>query len=138
MNCLFVKNCKTVYLQSYQKYFYHAERHLLRAGDRIYGVALLEDEKLQPTLERVIITVWLRRIDQRLIKFVQEKFATELNYGSSALLALVDTLAKNMDTYISGLNRGASAQGVTHFAETPVTQVEQPQYINYTVYSVST
>ena len=84
--------------------FYHRLRY-----HAVNGLALQEDEKLQPTLERVIIMEWLRRIDEHLVKFVQEKFATELNYGSSTLLSLVDTLAKNMDTYISGLNRGASA-----------------------------
>ena len=57
---------------------------------------------------------------------MQEKFATELNYGSSTLLALVETLAKNMDTYISGLNRGGAVQMVTpQPAEPPVTWPEQ-------------
>ena len=124
-------------LMFYHRIRYHAERHLLRAGDRVGGVALQEDEKLSPTLERVIILEWLRRIDERLVKFVQEKFATELNYGNSALLALVETLAKNMDTYIGGLNRGASAQSVTYYAEPPVTEAEQHQTGNYTDYDYS-
>ena len=125
-------------LMFYHRIRYHAERHLLREGDRVGGVALQEDEKLSPSLERVIILEWLRRIDERLVKFVQEKFATELNYGNSALLSLVDTLAKNMDTYISGLNRGASAQGVNYSAEPPVPQVEQPLYVNYADYDHNT
>ena len=122
-------------LMFYHRIRYHAERHLLRAGDRVGGVTLDEDEKLSPTLERLIILEWLRRIDDRLVKFVQEKFATKQNYGNSALLALVETLAKNMDIYISGLNRGASAQIVTYHAEPPVTEAEQhQQYEHYTDY----
>ena len=115
-------------LMFYHRLRYHVERHLLRVGDRVDGAALQENEKMNPTLERLIILEWLRRIDERLVKYVQEKFATELNYGSSALLALVDTLAKNMDTYISGLNRSASAQRITYYAEPHVSQAEQPMY----------
>ena len=113
-------------LMFYHRLRYHVERHLLKVGDRVNGVALGAEEQLSPTLERMIVMEWLRRIDERLVKFVQEKFATELNYGSSTLLALVETLAKNMDTYISGLNRGGAVQMVTpQPAEPPVTWPEQ-------------
>ena len=37
------------------------------------------------------------------------------------MLALVESLAKNIDTYLSGMNRGASV-GVTYPTEPPVTQ----------------
>ena len=114
-------------LMFYHRLRYHAERHLLKVGDRVDGVALREDEKMSPTLERLIVMEWLRRIDERLVKFIQEKFATELNYGSSTLISLVETMAKNMETYVSGLNRGASVQGVTQYAEPPVTMTEQYQ-----------
>ena len=108
-------------LMFYHRLRYHAERHLLQAGDRVGGVALRHDEQFSPTLERVVILEWLRRIDERLLKFVQEKFATELNLGRSTLMALVESLAKNIDTYLSGMNRGASV-GVTYPTEPPVTQ----------------
>ena len=113
-------------LMFYHRLWYHVERHLLKVGDRVNGIALGAEEQLSPTSERMIVMEWLQRIDERLVKFVQEKFATELNYGSSTLLALVETLAKNMDTYISGLNRGGAVQMVTpQPAEPPVTWPEQ-------------
>ena len=122
-------------LMFYHRLRYHAERHLLGAGDRVGGVALQADEKFSPTLERMIILEWLRRIDERLVKFVQEKFSTELNYGNSALMALVETLAKNMDIYISCLNRGAAVQGVTQSSEPPVTGTDQYQNVeDYQMY----
>ena len=77
-------------LMFYHRLRYHAERHLLQVGDRVGGVALQYDEQFSPTLERMIILEWLRRIDERLVKFIQEKFATELNVGRSTLLALVE------------------------------------------------
>ena len=110
-------------LMFYHRLRYHAERHLLQAGDRVGGVPIAEDEKFSPTLERVIVMEWLRRTDERLVKFVQEKFATELNLGRSTLMSLVESLAKNMDTYLSGLNRGGTV-GVTYTEEPPVTQQE--------------
>ena len=126
-------------LMFYHRLRYHAERHLLKVGDRVDGVALREDEKFSPTLERILVLEWLRRIDDRLVKFIQEKFATELNYGSSTLIALVETMAKNMDTYISGLNRGASVQRVTLPAEPPVAGTDQHQYVeDYACYEENT
>ena len=116
-------------LMFYHRLRYHAERHLLQAGDRVGGAPLQRDEQFSPTLERMIILEWLRRIDERLVKFIQEKFATELNVGRSTLLALVESLAKNIDTYLSGLNRGASVGVTTYPTEPPVTQhTDQHQY----------
>ena len=108
-------------LMFYHRLRYHAERHLLQVGDRVGDAPLEEGESFSPTLERVIIMEWLRRTDERLVKFVQEKFATELNHGRTTLMSLVESLAKNMDVYLSGLNQGASV-GVTHTEEPPVTQ----------------
>ena len=62
-------------LMFYHRIRYHAERHLLRAGDRVGGVTLDEDEKLSPTLERLIILEWLRRIDD---KYISEVCAGEI------------------------------------------------------------
>ena len=52
---------------------------------------------------------WLHRMDPRLIKFVQEKFSTELSAGSTVLSTMVETLAKNIDQYITILNTSGSA-----------------------------
>ena len=72
----------------------------------------------------MIVMEWLRRIDERLVKFVQEKFVTELIYGSSTLTC--GDLGQEQDTYISGLNRGGAVQIVNpKSAEPPVTWPEQ-------------
>ena len=47
---------------------------------------------------------WLNRLDSRLIKFIQEKFTTELSSSSTRLLTMVDSLAKNVDKYITQLD----------------------------------
>ena len=68
----------------------------------------------------MVIIEWLRRIDDRLVKFVQEKFATDLSRNSSSLITLVETLARNMNTYLSELNRTSGAvQSVTDFTKPP-------------------
>ena len=59
-------------LMFYHRLRYHAERHLLQVGDRVGDAPLEEGESFSPTLERVIIMEWLRRTDERLVKFVQE------------------------------------------------------------------
>ena len=83
---------------------YHMTKHLVKRHAIIEGVALLEDETLSPSLERLIVMEWLHRMDPRLIKFVQEKFSTELSTGSTVLATMVETLAKHIDSYISTIN----------------------------------
>ena len=73
------------------------------------GVALPADETVSPSLERLIVMEWLHRMDPRLIKFVQEKFSTELSAGSTVLSSMVETLAKNIDQYITILNTSGPA-----------------------------
>ena len=79
-------------------------KHLVKRDAIIEGVALLADETLSPSLERLIVMEWLHRMDPRLIQFVQEKFSTELSAGSTVLATMVETLAKNIDNYISTIN----------------------------------
>ena len=42
-------------LMFYHRLRYHVERHLLKVGDRVNGVALGAEEQLSPTLERMIV-----------------------------------------------------------------------------------
>ena len=56
---------------------------------------------------------WLHRMDPRLIKFVQEKFSTELNAGSNILITMVETLSKNIDSYIAILNASRAVGAVS-------------------------
>ena len=88
----------------YHRLRYHMMKHLVKKNVMIDGTALLSDEQLSPSLERLIVMEWLQRMDSRLIKFVQEKFSTELNSGSNVLITMVETLSKNIDSYIAILN----------------------------------
>ena len=85
----------------YHRLRYHMMKHLVEKSVIIDGTALPCDEKLNPSLERLIVMEWLQRMDIRLIKFVQEKFSTELNAGSNVLITMVKTLSKNIDSYIA-------------------------------------
>ena len=80
----------------YHRLRYHMTKHLVRKNVRIDGIALPSDEKLSPSLERLIVMEWLHRMDTRLIKFVQEKFSTELSAGSNVLTTMIETLSKNI------------------------------------------
>ena len=74
---------------------YHMIKHLVNRNAIIEGVALLADETLSPSLERLIVMEWLHRMDPRLIQFVQEKFSTELSTGSTVLATMVETVRQN-------------------------------------------
>ena len=84
----------------YHRLRYHMMNHLVKKNVTIEGIAQATDEKLSPSLERLIIMEWLNRLDHRLVKFVQEKFSTELSAGSNILITMVETLSKNIDNYI--------------------------------------
>ena len=92
---------------------YHMSKHLLPQGNIYKGSALASDETLTPSMERFIVMEWLYRLDPRLVKFVKEKFATELSSGSAVLVTMVETLAKNIDHYITQLNN-ADAGSVSY------------------------
>ena len=89
----------------YHRLRYHILQHHLPAGTTLpAGKKLVSDETASSTMERFIIMEWLNRLDSRLIKFIQEKFATELSSSSTFLLTIVDSLAKNVDKYISQMD----------------------------------
>ena len=104
--------------------FYHRLRydilqHHLPEGTKVYNSSTLEaDEAVSVTMDRFIIMEWLSRLDSRLIKFVQEKFASELSSSSTCFINMVDALAKyilQMDTS-STVNMLVSQQG--HYQST--------------------
>ena len=89
---------------------YHMTKHLVKKNAIVEGVALQADETLSPSFERLIVMEWLHCMDPRLIKFVQEKFSTELSEGSTVLSTMVEILSKNIDSYIAIFNAsGAQA-----------------------------
>jgi hypothetical protein len=96
-------------LRFFYRLRHHAYQHLLPKGALVDGKALQADEKWTPTLERLNIMEWLRRLDPRLIPYIKEKFSTELSSSSTHLMSLVETLAKNVDHYITWINQNQSS-----------------------------
>ena len=47
---------------------------------------------------------WLHRMDSRLVELVREKFSTKLSAGSNILIAMIETLSKNINCYVTILN----------------------------------
>ena len=45
---------------------------------------------------------WLHRMDSRLVELVREKFSTKLS--SNILIAMIETLSKNINCYVTILN----------------------------------
>ena len=89
----------------YHRLRYHILQHQLPTGTRISPSKTLDqDDTVSASMERFIIMEWLYRLDSRLIKFIQEKFATELSSSSTYLLSAVESLAKNVDKYITQLD----------------------------------
>ena len=97
----------------YYRLRYHMTKHLVQKNVIFEGVALPADETFSPSLERLIVMEWLHRMDPRLIKFVQEKFSTELSVGSNILITMVATLSKNIDSYIASLNSSGAIGAVS-------------------------
>ena len=98
----------------YYRLRYHVSKHLVKKNTLVQGATLSKDETISPSLERFIALEWLHRLDPRLVGFVKEKFSTELSAGSSVLTSMVETLAKNIDSYITTLNGSGSVGAVAH------------------------
>ena len=92
-------------LRFYYRIRHHQIQHLLPKGAIVDGNPLTVAEKWTPTLERLTIIEWLRRMDVRLLAYIKEKFSTELSGSSTYLISLVETLAKNVDHYITWINQ---------------------------------
>ena len=88
----------------YHRLRYHILQHQLPTGTVVNGKALESDETVSATMDRFIIMEWLHRLDNRLVKFIQEKFATELSSSSTYLITMVESLAKNVDKYITQMD----------------------------------
>lgn len=97
----------------YMRLKYHMSKHLLKTGDDFQGTRLTSDEQLSPSMQRFIVMEWLNRLDTRLVKYVKEKFSTELSAGSNVLVNMVETLARNVDHYITILNNPGDVSAVS-------------------------
>ena len=105
----------------YMRLKYHMSKHLLKQGDTYRNKTLDENEVLTPSMERFIVMEWLHRLDHRLVNFVKGKFATELSSGSAVLITMVETLAKNIDHYITMLNNTGDIDAVSFADPSPHT-----------------
>ena len=109
----------------YMRLKYHMSKHMLKSGDKFKGSTLTADEQLTPSMQRFIIMEWLHRLDERLVKYVREKFSTELSSGSTILVNMVETLARNVDHYITMLNNPPNV--VSFVSDTnPSCQAQEP------------
>ena len=98
----------------YMRLKYHMSKHLLKSGDNFQGTRLTSDEQLSPSMQRFIVMEWLNRLDNRLVKYIKEKFSTELSAGSNVLVDMVETLARNVDHYITILNNPGDVSAVSY------------------------
>ena len=98
----------------YMRLRYHMSKHLLQQNDTYQGKIMEENETLTPSMERFIVMEWLHRLDERLVNFVKEKFSTELSSGSAVLVTMVETLAKNIDHYITTMNNPSEVDAVAY------------------------
>ena len=88
----------------YMRLKYHMSKHLLKSGDNFQGTRHTSDEQLSPSMQRFIVMERLNRLDNHLVKYIKEKFSTKLSAGSNVLVDMVETLARNVDHYITSLN----------------------------------
>lgn len=120
----------------YMRLRYHMSKHLLKQGDSYRSDVMEKNETLTPSMERLIVMEWLYRLDERLVKFVKEKFATELSSGSAVLITMVETLARNVDHYIMIMNNPADIEAVSYSNPSPhtlETVVDDSPRINFQV-----
>ena len=118
----------------YMRLRYHMTKHLLQQGDMYRSEVMEKNEILTPSMERLIVMEWLHRLDVRLVKFVKEKFATELSSGSAILITMVETLARNVDHYIMMLNNPGDIETVSYSNPSPhplETAVDTSAMVNY-------
>ena len=78
-------------------------------------------------MERLNIMEWLRRLDKRLLPFIKEKFSTELSSSSTKLLTLVETLAKNVDHYITWMNQNQNYTSTNAVSQPDLSLLEETQ-----------
>ena len=121
----------------YYRLRYHMTKHLVQKNVIFEGVALPADETFSPSLERLIVMEWLHRMDPRLIKFVQEKFSTELSVGSNILITMVATLSKNIDSYIASLNSSGAIGAVSPLNRSSNDSPYQDQATNSSCFRLS-
>ena len=107
----------------YQRLMSFVEDSLLRKDGKLLhnDEALSDDEEMTPTLENLVVLIWLRLIHEDLPRLVQQRYRTELRSHtlatikpeiSQALDSLLDELHSNQEVRAM---RAAAAQGRSNF-----------------------
>ncbi len=87
-NFLKINNIKRGPAERYETFFQrlmsHVEDNLLTAESRIEhdGAVLTADEQMTPTIERLVVNMWMSRIDARLPAYVSRVYAHDLQKRS--------------------------------------------------------
>lgn len=79
-----------------------------------------EDEEMSPTLENMIVMMWLERIDPRLPKKISSTFAHQM-VGNTSLRDLQPIISARLPALIQELDEAAANRASLHAADTPDT-----------------
>jgi hypothetical protein len=79
---------------------------------------LEEDEEMSPTLENMIVLLWLERIDPRLPKKVSDTFAHQM-VGNTSLRDLQPTISARLPGLLQELDEAAANRAALHAADMP-------------------
>lgn len=77
---------------------------------------LAEDEEMSPTLENMIVLMWLERIDPRLPKKVSATFAHQM-VGNTSLRDLQPTICARLSSLLQEMDDAAANRASLHAAE---------------------
>ena len=94
----------------FQRLVSHVEDNLLTTDSDITfdGAAVTENEDLSPTCERLLLYIWLTRIDQRLPSYVARTYAHDLQ--SKSLRDIQPQICQSMDSLLAELNAQEDVQ----------------------------
>ena len=93
----------------YQRLVAFVEDNLLLANSLTHSDGKLsEDEDISPTLENVIVLVWLRTIHPNLPKLVKQKYGTELR--TQTLTSIKPEISMALDSLLDELNSTEDAR----------------------------
>ena len=94
----------------YQRLMSFVEDNLLEANSVLshHGDKIDEDEELTPTLENLIVLIWLKLIHKDLPRLVKQKFGTELR--SRTLASIKPEISISMSSLLDELNSNSAGR----------------------------
>jgi hypothetical protein len=79
---------------------------------------LEEDEEMSPTLENMVVLIWLERIDPRLPKKISDTFAHQM-VGNTSLRDLQPVISARLPSLLQELDEAAANRAALHAVDTP-------------------